>query len=357
MNFFRPAKQFIKRYWQGMLSIFTLLLVVTALAALTTATDDLSTASSENLEVVTPRLSSNDFASTSSTTEEVATSSQDSSAETPAVPADPFAVSVVAESAVVWDVERQQVLFAKNPDKEQPLASLTKLMTALVAADLISGEDKEPTTVISRQHLRALGSSGLIAGQTWNIYDLISFMLIESSNDAARAVAASASADPADGYAKEFIEQMNQTARMLGLTTTYFFNPSGLDLNETLISGGYGSAEDVARLFSHIIKTNQAVLTPTTQSRKIFTSKEGLSYVANNTNTWLPQFQNILGSKTGYTVLAGGNLVMGFALERPIVIVVLGSTKAGRFGDMKTLYEASQQYLAQEQTAGAETQP
>lgn len=348
---------FIKKYWSAMLAGVGMALVILCITVLTTKTDAISTTDSP---LVTDTLATNttldneseaatDTVNVAGSRDFSATSSASTTSATPQSeePRDPFDVSITAESAVVWDVKNHRLLYEQAADKERPLASLTKVMTALVAAQLAeeTGTDK---TVISRQHLDALGSSGLVAGQSWNIYDLIAFMLMESSNDAARAVAAASSDDQADGYAKEFVERMNDTARSLGLESTYFFNPSGLDLNETLISGGYGTARDMAELFSYILETKQGILEPTTHVSEAFQSLEGYSYSAQNTNTWLNQFPETLGSKTGYTVLAGGNLVMAFELERPIVIVVMGSTQSGRFHDMKTLYEASKRYLAEE---------
>lgn len=257
---------------------------------------------------------------------------------------DPYDLTIEAESAIVLDAETGEVLFEKQPNAERPLASITKLMTALVGTKRMD-EVPDGEVEISRQHLNAAGSNGLVAGQTWKVDELISFMLMESSNDAARAVAAASSNDQDDGYAKEFVEAMNDNAEALDLSTTYFFNPSGLDLNETLVSGGYGSAQDVARLFEHILDTNASVLDPTTESSRTFSSEEGVDYYAQNTNTALPEFRNVLGSKTGYTVLAGGNLVMGFEFEHPVVIAVLGSSRNGRFQDMKKLYKATGRYF------------
>jgi len=259
-------------------------------------------------------------------------------------------VKIQADAAVVWDVETNSFLYEKNSEQEMPLASITKLMTALVAAESLESVDDEEIT-ITRQHLDAYGNRGLVAGQTWNIRDLISFMLMSSANDAARAIASFASDSPADGYyAKAFIEDMNDKARELNLESTYFFNPSGLDLNETLISGGYGNARDVARLFGYILNTNQGLLEPTTVSSRVFQSNEGVTYSSHNTNSKLSLYSNILGSKTGYTVLAGGNLVMGFQLNNPVVIVVLGSTQNGRFTDMEMLYNATKQHFGNTDT-------
>lgn len=346
--------KFFQSNWKQLFAGIGIAGVIIGITVVTTKTDDLSsnkqqTAASRQT-LADSRIERNNIHSTSSSINTRSTPTPTTSSSTPQSDtknsADPYEVAITAESAIVWNMETKEVLFSKQSNKEQPLASLTKLMTALVAANR-ADNSASTSTAISRQHLEAVGSNGLVAGQSWNIYDLISFMLVESSNDAARAVAAAGSDDQSDGYAKDFIDDMNNMARTLGLESTYFFNPSGLDLNETLVSGGYGSAQDIALLFDHILHRDQQILSPTTESRHTFRSIGGQIYTAENTNTWLSNFTDVLGSKTGYTVLAGGNLVMGFDLKQPVVIVVMGSTKNGRFQDMQTLYNATQKHFSQ----------
>jgi D-alanyl-D-alanine carboxypeptidase len=259
---------------------------------------------------------------------------------------EPFSsMRLEADSVFVWDVNKKKTLYSKNAQKEQPLASLTKLMTALVATQNVTGQ---ATTTLSNQHLDAYGEYGLKNNQTWRLDSLISFMLVESANDAARAVAAAGGQNTDEGYAKDFIESMNDTASELDLTDTYFFNPSGLDINEDLISGGYGTATEITKLFAYIQKHYADILRPTTQKNVSLATESGATYNANNTNTLVDQIPNTTGSKTGYTKLAGGNLIMGFNLNRPIIITVLGSTKEGRFTDMKTLYGETRKLLGAE---------
>jgi len=258
----------------------------------------------------------------------------------------PFSnMALKADSVLVWDASREESLYAKNAQKEQPLASLTKLMTALVATQNVTGQ---ATTTLSDQHLNAHGEYGLKKNQTWKLDSLITFMLVESANDAARAVAAADGQNTDEGYAKDFIENMNDTASQLDLTDTYFFNPSGLDINEDLISGGYGTATEITKLFAYMQRHYADILRPTTQKNISLTTENGATYNANNTNTLVDTLANTSGSKTGYTRLAGGNLIMGFNLNRPVIITILGSTKEGRFTDMKTLYEETKKHLKEQ---------
>jgi len=141
---------------------------------------------------------------------------------------------------------------------------------------------------------------------------------------------------------KSFVGEMNKEADNLGMKNTYYFNETGLDQSATT-SGAYGSAQDVATLFAHIIEHEPALLTATTKKEISGQTLDGAFYVATNTDGIVNQIPGVIGSKTGYTSLAGGNLVIAFDPEigRPIVICVLGSTEQGRFEDVKTLTAAT----------------
>lgn len=255
-----------------------------------------------------------------------------------------------AESVIIWDIRNKRPIYTHNAEAEQPLASLTKLMTALVATQEYT---RNATTTINSRHLDAHGEYGLAKNEVWTLDQLISFMLIESANDAARAVSTVGKQGKAEeGYSKQFVEMMNETATSLDLTDTYFFNPSGLDINEDLISGGYGTARDIARLFVYIQKLYPDILQSTRNATTTLSTEGGNLYTAKNTNKLVGELARVTGSKTGYTVLAGGNLVMGFNLQRPVVIAVLGSTKDGRFTDMKKLYKSTQQYFNENSVDG-----
>lgn len=248
-----------------------------------------------------------------------------------------------AESVIVWNQAENEIIYGHQSRKEQPLASITKLMTALVARENTTAST---TATVGSQHLDAVGEYGLQADETWPIDQLITFMLVRSANDAARAVASATTDAENDGYASKFVDMMNQTANRLGLEDTYFFNPSGLDINEELISGGYSTAYDTVRLFDYITSNHPNLLAPTTKKTVRVHTSSGNQYTAENTNEDISAYSNSYGSKTGYTVLAGGNLVMGFQLQEPVVIAVFGSTKNGRFTDMQQLHQATKQYLS-----------
>lgn len=261
---------------------------------------------------------------------------------------DPFASVVLqAKSAIVWDVVNQKELFIKNGDVPLPLASLTKVMTAVTAdSNLPNGL---PVKII-RDYLEPDGDSQLIVGDTWQASDLRDFTLLTSSNDGAFALAAVAeneleivNQDPR----LAFIKSMNEKANEIGLNNSHFFNEHGLD--RTLDKGGaYGTARDMALLFEYTLKNHPKILEATRYQNLRFASNEKV-YSAQNTNAAVNQIPNLIASKTGYTDLAGGNLVVAFdpGLNRPIIISILGSSEEGRFEDTLKLVEASMKYFGQ----------
>ncbi|MEX0917556.1 MAG: serine hydrolase [Candidatus Paceibacterota bacterium] len=251
-------------------------------------------------------------------------------------------ISIKGEAAFVWDVNSGEILYEKNADAQLPIASITKLMTALVAYEIIAAET---SVAIPDSAIAQNGDSGLRAGETFTFSALADLTLVSSSNDGAFAMAAAAGA-ALDGSApaQSFVEAMNIRANELGLTNTYFRNPTGLDITESE-AGAFSSARDVAKLMEYILRKHPSILEATTEPGSIFYNQNGEYHEAENTNYTVNQIPGIIGSKTGYTALSGGNLAVAFdaSVNRPVILVVLGSTYTGRFNDVLTLTQATQQ--------------
>lgn len=237
--------------------------------------------------------------------------------------------SLTAQAAIVYDPTDGRMLYGKNEEQQLPLASITKLMTATAAlADL---PQNTPITLTSYD-LQTEGDSGLSAGETWNLGDLVKYGLLVSSNDAMAAVATSVGDE-------KMIADMNEQAKNLGLAQSYFLDPTGLDLTPG-VSGAYSSAHDVALLTAAFLKNHpgffQTTVHPGATPAPSKTS-------AKPTATPLFDIPGLIGAKTGYTDLAGGNLVAAFDLEpgHPLIAVVLHSTQDGRFSDIRALIEAA----------------
>lgn len=254
-------------------------------------------------------------------------------------------LNISAKSALVFDVADQKILFQKNSDIQLPLASLTKLMTALVATNLVP---KNSQVTIRKEFLTAEGDSGLFPGENWKLSDLLDFSLVTSSNDGARSVASvvGATLNNTDYNLgrQDFIKQMNLEAEKIGLKQTYFVNETGLDESASQ-SGAYGSADDVAKLLEYML-TNKPEILEMTRYADANISSSSKTHDAESTNEVISKIPGLLASKTGYTALAGGNLAVAFdaSIGHPVIVVVLGSTAEGRFADVINLVETSMKY-------------
>lgn len=257
-------------------------------------------------------------------------------------------ISLEAKAAAVFDARTRRFLFEHNANEVLPLASLTKIMTAATALALVPETTLVP---IGEAALREEGDDGLAQGAVWLLRDLLQLTLLESSNDGAHAVAETAGAaalgsEPGEEGRSFFIEQMNRAATALSLQTLSFRNETGLDVSET-VAGGYGSARDMAALLARVLAEHPLLFEPTQRDAVVFSGDGRGELSARNTNRETGKFPLLLASKTGYTDLAGGNIALAFdaGFNRPIVIVVLSSTQAGRFADAEKLVWATLEYL------------
>jgi len=261
----------------------------------------------------------------------------------------PFNVlKLQAKAAYAYDARTGEVLFAKNENMRLPLASLTKVMSALVAHEL---SPLYATITIDVRALETDGDSGLRPGERWNLKDLLDFSLISSSNDGIRAAALSLGALDRSAATKEeiledFVKKMNEKAAALDLKNTYFRNETGLD--ETEFKGGaYGTVKDMSMLMEYALLHHPEILEATDEISFIFSSLDSYPHEARNTNALAARIPGLIASKTGFTNTAGGNLTLIFdpELGRPVIVTVLGSTERGRFDDATKLINATMAYI------------
>jgi D-alanyl-D-alanine carboxypeptidase len=254
---------------------------------------------------------------------------------------DAFAnVSVEAKAAVVYDLTTKKILYAKNADAQLPLASLTKLLTVYAALSELA-----PTTPITipADATRLDGPHAFNAGQTFALNDLARLTLTASLNDGAAAIAEIV----ADRQSLSQSDMLAAAAASLGLSQTYAVNGSGLDVN-TAISGGYGSARDLAILAGALVERAPDIALATTESSAQAVSEGGTSFKVLNTDPMVGVISRLLLSKTGYTDLAGGNLALVFdaGMGHPVAVVVLGSSQKARFTDGTALVAAALAHFA-----------
>ncbi len=254
-------------------------------------------------------------------------------------------INITADSAYVWDIVGQRAIYQKNPDEVLPLASITKLMTALVAYELVPDD-----TLVTISETAASQQSGgsLEPGEKYKVKELADFALISSYNSAAYTLASSVGELLGEGDPMaQFIAAMNIKADELNLQSLDYQSPTGLDISATK-AGAYGSARDTSFLMEYILLNYPEILSPTLVEYKRLYNQNGDYHEAHNTNNILSDIPNLLGSKTGFTDLAGGNLTIAFdaGYNRPIVITVLGSTRNERFSDVKKIVSEVQKTMS-----------
>ncbi len=246
-------------------------------------------------------------------------------------------LNLTAKAFAVYDIETGELIAGQNTQEIRSLASITKIMTALVASD-----DLGLKTTGSINQTTDANNGGLRQGEKWSLGNLIALTLVSSSNDGALALAQTGqNLNQAD-----FITKMNAKALTLNLPDLHFTNVTGLDDKPT--PGGVGSALSVAKLFAYILKNQPELLLATKESVVQEKSLNNFNHTILNTNEIINDIPGLLASKTGYTLLAGGNLaiVANLGLRRPIAIIVLGSSENERFTDTKKLIEATLNYYS-----------
>ncbi len=264
--------------------------------------------------------------------------------------ANPFAsLSLEAKAAVVYDAKTRRILFEKDANAVLPLASVAKVMTAATALSLVPATT---LVTIGADAVKREGDSGFFVGEEWALRDLLRFMLLESSNDAAYAVASVvgmiiASTENTVAGRLVFIEAMNARAAALGLSQTHFGDESGLDQDETE-TGAVSTARETAFFFADALTQFPEVFIATKWEDLALSSTNGVMREARNTNRETGKFPLLLASKTGFTDLAGGNLVVAFDADfgHPFIVVALGSTEQARFSDVEKLIWATFRYLS-----------
>lgn len=238
-------------------------------------------------------------------------------------------VEVTAKAALVMEVESGMVLFAKNPSERLPIASLTKLMTALVTLEQVS---LGATAVVPAAAVQVEGRKAyLAAGEELTVDDLLRALLIHSANDAAVTLAARVSGTEAD-----FVKAMNRRAHFLGLKNTNFSNPHGLDEAEN-----YASAFDISLIAKKLLGLPFTRPTVMARERTIADTGARFSHRLQTTNELLFTDFPVYGLKTGTTELAGECFIGLVRVDgREYLVTVLGSSN--RFDDTKALIWALQ---------------
>lgn len=254
-----------------------------------------------------------------------------------------YDLALTAKGFAIYNIDTKQFLYKKGAEEAMPLASLAKVMSVVVALETLP---QDHVFEISKESLSQVGDNGLLLNEKWQRDDLLRYLLVTSSNDAIHEVALETgrvidpeSSDPV----KTFVDRLNEKAKEMNLRTFIFNNESGLDIDGSedgalSQNGAYASARDMARLFAYAVDTYPDIFSATTE-KEFKTASLDSEHAGENTNPLVPDIPGLLASKTGFTNMSGGNLVVALkdGSGDRMVVVVLGSTFDDRFSDIKAL--------------------
>ena len=224
---------------------------------------------------------------------------------------------VSAQSAVVLTADTGTVLFEKDGHTPRPVASTTKIMTALLALEAAQ-EQGDPLVDITQEMVAVEGSSmGLQAGDSISLTGLAAGMLLASGNDAANAAALYL-----DGSLESFAARMNQRAAELGMEDTHFVTPSGLDGEDAQGLGHLSTAYDMALLARAALEDQAFRQLCSSPSLAVEFAEPVKRVTYTNHNKLLTQYQGCVGVKTGFTKEAGRCLVSAAERDGALLIAV-----------------------------------
>ena len=244
------------------------------------------------------------------------------SAEESAVP------EISAPSAILVDYATGQIIYEKNPDEKLPLASVTKIMTMLLAMEEIdAGNMKYDDIITGSAHAKSYGGSTIFLeeGEQITVHDIMKGIAVASGNDAAVAMG-----EHISGTEALFVERMNRRAAELGMTNTHFVNCNGLDAD-----GHYSSARDIAIMSRELMK-HEGIFQFTTIWMD---SLRNGAFTLSNTNKLVKFYDGCTGLKTGSTSKA--KFCISATAKRGgmhlIAVIMAAETSKQRQADASTL--------------------
>lgn len=235
-----------------------------------------------------------------------------------------FSKKISAMAAALYEPTNDKFLYTKNGDERMPMASTTKIMTAIIVAENC---DMDEIVIIGPESVGIEGSSAYLReGDEYTVLELTYALLLQSANDAATALAYYVA-----GGIEEFSNLMNEKAESLKLQNTHFTNPHGLDDNEH-----YTTATELAKIGAHLLK-NELLAEIVSTYKKTFTYGERTRTYINH-NKLLLSFGDANGIKTGFTKRCGRCLV-GSAMRDGIQLICVTLDAPSDWNDQKAMME------------------
>lgn len=252
-------------------------------------------------------------------------------------------VSQDIRSAIVGDMETGEIFYEYNSDESVELASITKLMTYLLAREAIdAGQVSFDDNVYISDTAASSGGSSLylLSGESLELEVLMNSMLVVSGNDAAVAIA-----EHICGNVDDFVDKMYEKAEELGIESARFINPNGMPIDYNETDQNFMSAEDIFKLAKYLLKKYPDVTEITSLPKIVIPER---NFAKNATNKLLDQMEGVDGLKTGYTDKAGMCLVSTLPYvdsedknkDRRIIAVIMGThSESDRTNKSKIMLE------------------
>lgn len=235
------------------------------------------------------------------------------------------AIDTSATSSILMDIDSNRILYEENIHKVRSVASISKIMTAIIAIE--SGKLEDKITIGSEINTSYGSGIYIKEGEVLTLKDLVYGLMLRSGNDAALAIA-----HYVGGSVNKFVDLMNKKAKEIKMTNTTFNNPSGLDQD----NGNYSTAYDMALLTSYAMKNKEYKKITGTKKYTLSTNKN--TYVWINKNKLLSLYKYTTGGKTGFTEIAKRTLV-STASKNNINLVVVTLNDGNDWQDHQNLFE------------------
>lgn len=241
-----------------------------------------------------------------------------------------MASSIPITSYIVKEVGSSEILMAKNKDAKVAPASLTKILTSIIAIE--SGRLGETVVIPREATLVEPTKAGFRVGEEVKLLDLVKASMVNSSNDAAFAIGIHLS-----GSVEEFARVMNYKARLIGMSKSNFTNPAGFDRGP--YSGHYSTAKDLIKLTEHAIKNRLFNEIAQLENVRVVAQNTGRAYNLKTHNKLLDKYKYAVGIKTGYTSRAGKCLIARAKKDNKDVVLVMLKARADRWSVAEDMFE------------------
>lgn len=231
------------------------------------------------------------------------------------------------EALIVKDISSKQTLYSKEPFKEVQPASLTKVMTVILAIE--HGNLGAPITITREMTKVEPTIAGYRRGDVIIMEDLIKAAMIKSDNDAAKAIAITVG-----GSEENFVKMMNAKAKNIGMNATQFTNPCGYDTK-----GHYSTPKDLLKMAEYAIKNRKFNEISKMNEHRYRAVNKPREFYAYTHNRLLNRYQYAVGIKTGYTAKAGPCLIARAKKDGKDCVIVMMNAKGDRWKTAKNIFE------------------